>query len=104
MLWQKKKNQGKICLFIFFFFFPSYGNIEAPRLRIESEPQLPAYATATAMWYLRTTPQRPATPDPLTHWESQESNRNLMDTNRVLNSLSHNRNSKSGESLKQNLG
>ena len=44
-------------------------HIEVPRLRVESELQLPAYTTATAMQdlsdlKLRTTPQIMATPDP----------------------------------------
>ena len=35
------------CFFLFLGLHPRY--IEVPRLRVESEPQLPAYTTATAM-------------------------------------------------------
>ena len=36
-------------IFIFCFLGPHLWHREVPRLKIESEPQLPAYATATAM-------------------------------------------------------
>ena len=40
-------------LFSFFFFLGLHpGNMEFPRLGVESEQQLPAYTTATAMWEL----------------------------------------------------
>ena len=71
--------------------------MEVPRLGVESELQLPAYATATA------------TPD-LSHvfdvyhssWQcrilnplskARDRTRNLMETRRIPNLLSHNRNS-----------
>ena len=72
--------------------------MEVPRLTVKSELQLPAYATATAMW------------DPsricdlccsswqcqiVNPWsEARDQTYNLMDTSQVLNLLSHSRNSK----------
>ena len=45
-----------ITLLLFFFFFCILGlclrHMEVPRLRVKSEPQLPAYPTATATWDL----------------------------------------------------
>ena len=37
------------CLFVFFFLGPHSQHREIPRLRVQSELQLPAYTTATAM-------------------------------------------------------
>ena len=42
-------------------------HMEVPKLEVELELQLPAYATAMAMWdgpHMRPTPQLTATPDP----------------------------------------
>ena len=40
-------------LFIYIFFLGLHQwHMEVPRLRVESELQLPAYTTATAMWDL----------------------------------------------------
>ena len=36
--------------FFFFFVGPPLWHMDVPRLGAELEPQLPAYATATAMW------------------------------------------------------
>ena len=52
--WQNLGKQGHICqgglIAIFFFFLGSYAwHMEVPRLGVELELQLPAYATATAM-------------------------------------------------------
>ena len=44
---QKSWIEGEAELFFFFFFL---WRLEFPSLGIESELQLPAYATATAMW------------------------------------------------------
>ena len=35
---------------LFFRFFRTTPILEVPRLEVESEPQLPAYTTATATW------------------------------------------------------
>ena len=72
-------------------------HMEVPRLGVESELQLPAYATATAM------PDQSHVCD-LHHssWhrqilnllsETRDQTRILMDTSQVLNLLSHNGNS-----------
>ena len=51
-------------LFTFFFFLGQHlWHMEVPRLEVESELQLPAYATATAMPDLLPTPQLAAIPD-----------------------------------------
>ena len=39
---------GFVCLFVFCFLGPYLQHTEIPRLGVESEQQLPAYATATA--------------------------------------------------------
>ena len=86
-------------VFLFFSFWPNLKRMEVPRLGVELELQPLAYATAPAM------------PDPncicsLLHCSSQQRwilnppskardwIRILMDTDWVLNPLSHNRNSK----------
>ena len=98
------RNQLALFFFFFFFFFffsvllgPHLGHMEVPRLGVESELQLQAYTTVTA------------TPDPshtcdlhhrLQHRqilnplsEARDRTCILADTSRVLNSLSHDRNS-----------
>ena len=91
----------RIILFFFFFFFFFLGShlrhLEVPRLKVQSELQLPAYSTATAMldwscicdlcfslWQHRILNPLSKAKDP-THI--------LMDISQVLNRLSHNRNS-----------
>ena len=39
----------RVCLFFFFFLGPHPQHTEVPRLGVESELELPAYTTATAM-------------------------------------------------------
>ena len=55
----EKKNLP-FCLFL----RPHLLHTEVPRLGVESELQLPAYTTATAMPHLQPTSQLMATPDP----------------------------------------
>ena len=83
--------------FFFFFLGLHLQQLEIPRLGIESELQLPAYTTATAMpdlshicdlccsWW------EPQILNPLS--KARDGTRILMDTSQVLNTLSHNRNS-----------
>ena len=87
----------------FFFFFPFFllwlhpWHMEDPRLGVETELQLPAYTTATAMpglslvcglhhssWQCRIL-------NPLS--QARDRTHILVDTSRILNPLSHNRNS-----------
>ena len=94
----KWKKMLATLFFFFFFFLGLYlWYMEVPRLRVQSELQLPTYATATA------------TPDPsgicdLHHssWQcrvlnllskAREGTRILVATSWVPNPLSHNRNS-----------
>ena len=71
--------------------------MEVPRLGIESEPEPPVYATATAtpdlshLCDLLQSLQQHRTLDPLR--EARERTHIIMDTNGVLNPLSHSRNS-----------
>ena len=64
--------------------------MEVPRLGVESEPQRPAYTTATATYAVACGYARSF--NPLS--EARDQTCILMDTNLVLNPLSHNRNSK----------
>ena len=43
---------NQICCLFFFFLRPHPQHMEVPRVGVKSEQQLPAYATATAMWDL----------------------------------------------------
>ena len=89
------------CILLFFFFFcflgPHLQHVEVPRLEIKSELQLPAMATATAMWDprricdLHHSSRQPWIPDPLS--EARDQTHILMDISQVLNPLSHNGNS-----------
>ena len=87
------------CFFFFFFCFlgPHLQHVEVPRLEIKSELQLPAMATATAMWDprricdLHHSSRQPWIPDPLS--EARDQTHILMDISQVLNPLSHNGNS-----------
>ena len=63
-----EKKEKLISLFFFSFLGPHPQHMEVPRLGVESELQLPAYTTATAMQagskpHLRPTPQLMATLD-----------------------------------------
>ena len=88
-------------LFILFYFIFVLGlhpwHIKVPRLGVESELQLLAYTTATAMpdphciWDLHHSSQQHQFLNPLS--EARDRTRILMDTSRVLNLLSYNRNS-----------
>ena len=69
-------NQVFFCFFFFFFFLgPHPQHMEFPRLGVESDLQLPAYATSHSNWgsepHLRPTPQLMATPDLRPTEESQ---------------------------------
>ena len=84
-----------IHLFVYLFISePRLQHMEVLRLGVESELQLPAYATATAMPYLRPMLQLVAMPDPLTHRArpgiEPTSSQTLC---QVPNPLSHNGNS-----------
>ena len=46
----KAENEGKYTFFFFTFLGPHLWYMEVPSLGVESELQLPAYTTATAMW------------------------------------------------------
>ena len=50
--------------FFFCFFRAAPVAYGSSRLGVESELQLPAYTTITAVWHLQPTPQLGATPDP----------------------------------------
>ena len=75
-------------------------HIEVPRRRVELELQLPAYATATGtatpdlnhICNLHHSLQKPCILNPLS--EARDRTCVLMDTSRVLNLLSHDRNSR----------
>ena len=57
----------EFCFFFCHFLGPHLWHMEVSRLEVESEPQLPAYATATAMQgpvCLQPTAQLTAVPDP----------------------------------------
>ena len=43
-------HKGILSLFIFVFLGPHLRHMDVLRLGVQSEPQLPAYATATATW------------------------------------------------------
>ena len=50
---KKLPTKGDSCTFLLFLFLgPHLRHMEVPRLGVESELQLPAYITATAMWDL----------------------------------------------------
>ena len=78
------------CFLSFFFFFvllgPCLRHKEVPRLGVQSELQLPAYTTACS---------NTGSFNPLSN--ARDRTHILMDTNRVLNLLSHNRNFKATE-------
>ena len=86
----------EICFFLFFFFFfrPHPQHMEVPRLGGESELQLPAYTTSTAMSNLNhiCVPHHS-----LQQWQilnplskARDRTHILMNTSPVLNSRSHN--------------
>ena len=70
-----------------FFFFLEGGNMEVPRLGVESELQLPTYARATATWDpsrlcdLYHSSQQHRIPDPLS--KARDRTHNLMVTSRI---------------------
>ena len=89
-----------------FYFIVSLGphpwHMDVPRLRAESELQLPAYTTATALGgggggiraMFATYTAADSNTGSLTHWSRPGiRTRILLDTSWVLNPLSHNRNS-----------
>ena len=83
---------------LFFFLWPHLQHMEVPRLGVESELQLLACTTATAtqdlshICGLSCSLQQCWILNPLS--EDKDGTCILMDTNRVLNLLSHNRNSR----------
>ena len=101
-----------LSLSFFFFFFcflgPHLLQMEAPRLRVQSELQLPAYTTITATQDPRHTcnPHRSSWQrwilNPLS--DAREWTHILMDTIRVCQLLSHDRNCRSLDFNIRNLG
>ena len=84
--------------FLFFFFYlgPHLQHVEVPRLAVKSEPQLLAYATATAnagsephLWLMLQLEQCWIL-NPLS--KPRDQTYILMDTSRVLHPLSHKEN------------
>ena len=69
--------------------------MEVPRVGVESELQLPAYTTATAMWDPSTTDTTAHSLHQIVNPLSRARDRTLilMDTNQVLNPLSQDGNS-----------
>ena len=98
-----KKSQMSFFSFFFFFFFffgilgPHLQHMEIPRLVVQSELQLLAYATVTAMpdpshsGELHHSPQQHRILNPLSKVRDQT--HIFMDASWVLNLLSHDRNS-----------
>ena len=91
-----------VCVFVFCFLEPHLRHMEVPRPGVESEPQLPAYTTATATLALtrvcdlhHRSRQRQVL-NPLS--EVRDQTHLLMDTSRFQNPLSHR-----GNSLKARL-
>ena len=93
---------GELLFFSFFFSLLHLPHMEVPRLRVESELQEPAYATARAtpdlsrvcdlhcsLWQLQIL-------NPLC--EARDGTHTLMDTSQILNLPSHNGNSGEGVS------
>ena len=94
--------EGPFCFFFFFFFFFFFlglhlRHMEVPRLGVELELRLLAYTAATATWDLSHTCDLPHNSwqrrvlNPLS--EVRDRAHILLDTSRVLNLLSHHRNS-----------
>ena len=95
-----QQTDGFLCViqFISFFLFgPHLQHMEVPRLGVELELQLPNYTTATATLDPSCTNdlyhslQQCRILNPLS--EARDRTRILMETNQVLNLLSHNGNS-----------
>ena len=91
---------GGVALFLFFFLRLHLQHGEIPRLRVKSELQFQAYATATdsnagSKLHLRPMPQLAAMPG-----MEPTSSQTLC---QVLNPLSHNKNSKMASVLKKSL-
>ena len=86
-----------IYYFVFCLFRAAPGHMEFPRPGAESELQLPAYTTATAMpeLHLSSTPQLTAMPDPQPTERGQGWNRILMDPSWAHQPLSQRGNSQS---------
>ena len=86
-----------VFVFCFFLFRPPLRHMEVPRLGVESELQLPAYATATAtsdpIWVcdLHLSSQQCWILNPLS--EIRDRTHTFMDTTQVCNPLSRDRNS-----------
>ena len=91
--------------FVFAFFGLHLQHMEITRLGVKSKPQLPAYATAMAapdlnhIWDPGGSLQQCCIHKPLS--EARDRTRNLVDTSRVLNPLSHRRNCCALSSAKQ---
>ena len=85
--------------FLFFFLWPHLWHTEVPRVGVELELQLPAYATATAMTdpshicNLHHSSQQLQILNPLS--EARDQTQVLVDTSLDCNPLSHNGNSDS---------
>ena len=83
----------KILKILIFFFRAPPADMEVPRLGVESELQLPAYITATAMWDLSRVCQ--LYHSSWQHWilnplsEARDCTREIMDTSQVSLLLSH---------------
>ena len=91
------KPKIKVCFFFFVFLGPRPQRMEVPRLGVESELQLPAYTTATAMpdlshvWNLHNSSWQRQILNPLS--KTRDRNHILMDTSQVCYQLSHDGNS-----------